>query len=26
TWDDTLGNLQTLDQWRNAVGYSLAQD
>ena len=26
TWDDTLGNLKTLDQWRNAVGYSLAQD
>ena len=26
TWDDTLGNLKTLDRWRNAVGYSLAQD
>ena len=26
TWEDTLGNLKTLDQWRNAVGYSLAQD
>jgi len=26
TWEDTLGNLKTLDQWRHAVGYSLAQD
>jgi predicted dehydrogenase len=26
TWEDTLGNLKTLDQWRNAVGYLLAQD
>jgi len=25
TWEDTLGNLKTLDQWRKAVGYSLAQ-
>ena len=26
TWEDTLGNLKTLDQWRHAVGYSLDQD
>ena len=26
TWEDTLGNLKTLDQWRLAVGYSLDQD
>ena len=26
TWEDTLGNLKTLDQWRQAVGYSLDQD
>ena len=26
TWEDTLGNLKTLDQWRNAAGYLLAQD
>lgn len=26
TWDDTLGNLITLDQWRNNVGYLLPQD
>tara|TARA_Y100000590_G_scaffold94172_1_gene106677 strand:+ start:1564 stop:2604 length:1041 start_codon:yes stop_codon:yes gene_type:complete len=23
TWDDTLGNLKTLDQWRKAIGYKL---
>ena len=26
TWDDTLGNLKSLDQWRNKVGYKLSQD
>ena len=26
TWEDTLGNLKTLDQWRHAVGYSLDKD
>jgi len=26
TWEDTLGNLKTLDQWRHAVGYSLDWD
>ena len=26
TWDDTLGNLKSLDQWRNNVGYKLLQD
>ena len=25
-WEDTLGNLRTLDLWRKAVGYSLPQD
>ena len=26
TWEDTLGNLKTLDEWRKAVGYFLPQD
>ena len=26
TWEDTLGNLKILDQWRNVVGYTLDQD
>ena len=26
TWEDTLGNLKTLDEWRKAVGYRLPQD
>ena len=26
TWEDTLGNLKTLDQWRHAIGYELDQD
>ena len=26
TWDDILGNLKTLDQWRLAVGTSLDKD
>jgi len=26
TWEDTLGNLQALDSWRNEVGYKLPQD
>jgi len=26
TWNDTLGNLETLDKWRNIVGYNLPQD
>ena len=26
TWEDTLGNLKTLDEWRKSVGYFLSQD
>ena len=26
TWEDTLGNLKTLDKWRKIIGYSLPQD
>ena len=26
TWEDTLGNLKALDEWRKAVGYFLPQD
>ena len=26
TWEDTLGNLKTLDKWRQIIGYSLPQD
>ena len=26
TWEDTLGNLQVLDNWRKEVGYKLPQD
>ena len=26
TWEDTLGNLKTLDDWREQVGYSIKQD
>jgi hypothetical protein len=26
TWEDTLGNLKTLDDWREQVGYSIQQD
>ena len=26
TWDDTLGNLKTLDNWRKEVNYKLPQD
>ena len=26
TWDDTLGNLETLDSWRKEVNYKLPQD
>ena len=26
TWEDTLGNLKVLDEWRKAIGYSLPQD
>ena len=26
TWNDTLGNLKTLDLWRKEVGYRLPQD
>ena len=26
TWEDTLGNLYTLDEWRRRIGYSLIQD
>ena len=25
-WDDTLGNLKTLDEWRKKIGYTLPQD
>ena len=26
TWDDTKGNIETLDLWRESVGYKLEQD
>ena len=26
TWEDTLGNLKVLDEWRKTIGYSLPQD
>ena len=26
TWEDTLGNLKTLDKWRKIIGYLLPQD
>ena len=26
TWNDTLGNLETLDNWRKSVGYKLPQE
>ena len=26
TWDDTLGNLSTLDSWRKEIGYKLPAD
>jgi len=26
SWDDTLGNLKALDQWRDRVNYKLPQD
>ena len=26
SWEDTLGNLKALDQWRNKVNYKLSQD
>ena len=26
TWEDTLGNLQALDRWREKVNYKLPQD
>ena len=26
TWEDTLGNLKALDDWRKVIGYSLPQD
>ena len=26
SWDDTLGNLKALDEWRNKVNYKLPQD
>ena len=26
TWDDTLGNIEVLDQWRKAIGYKLPQE
>ena len=26
TWEDTLGNLKSLDDWRKVIGYSLPQD
>jgi len=26
TWEDTLGNLKTLDEWRKVVDYRLPQD
>ena len=25
-WEDTLGNLKVLDEWRKKIGYSLSQD
>ena len=26
TWEDTLGNLKVLDEWRKIIGYTLPQD
>mgnify|MGYP001476938586 CR=1 FL=1 len=26
TWNDTLGNLETLDSWRKNIGYKLPQE
>ena len=26
TWEDTLGNLKTLDEWRTSVDYNLPVD
>ena len=26
TWDDTLGNLKALDEWRKKINYNLPQD
>ena len=26
TWDDTLGNIKTLDMWRKEIGYDLEED
>ena len=26
TWEDTLGNLKTLDEWRKSIGYLFPQD
>ena len=26
SWEDTLGNLKALDQWRKKVNYKLPQD
>ena len=26
TWEDTLGNLQALDTWREKINYKLPQD
>ena len=26
SWEDTLGNLKALDQWRDKVNYKLSQD
>ena len=26
SWEDTLGNLKCLDEWRKSIGYSLPQD
>ena len=26
TWDDTLGNIEALDRWRNSIGYKLPQE
>ena len=26
TWDDTLGNLKVLDQWRQKINYQIKED
>jgi hypothetical protein len=26
TWEDTLGNLKTLDDWRKKIDYKLKED